>query len=156
MKRSSRSYLGIYTTGVAALFLAGFFLLVVFGAQSYRRTVSSQTENNRDRALLSYFETCISGNDTRGAVHLRDSEYGQVLEISDGSAGYGLRIYAFEGKLYETYALLGSALTPGSDIAIGDTELFQAEFLREDLLQVTTDAGSTLIRLRSEESVEDS
>ena len=53
MKEDNRSPLGLYTIGIAALFLAGFFLLVVFGAQSYRNTVAGQNGNMRSRALLS-------------------------------------------------------------------------------------------------------
>ena len=45
MKKEHRSPIGLYTIGVAALFLAGFFLLVVFGAQSYRNTVAGQNGN---------------------------------------------------------------------------------------------------------------
>lgn len=156
MKYSFRSYLGIYTIGVAALFLAGFFLLVVFGAQSYRGIVAAQTANNTNRALLSYFATCINSNDANGAVYISDSEYGQVLEIPDGSTGYGLRIYACGGKLYETYEALDAALNPEEDIAIGDTQVFRAEFVQDGLLRITTDAGSTLVALRSEGSGRDS
>lgn len=150
MKRSTRSYLGLYAIGVSALFLAGFFLLVIFGAQTYRGTVYAQAENNKNRALLSYFATCISSNDSGGAVHIIDSEYGQVLQIPDGDSGYGLRIYCYDGQLLETYSSLSADLIPEEDVAIAETQVFQAEMLRDGLLKVTTDAGSTLIRLRSE------
>jgi len=150
LKRATRSYLGLYAIGVSALFLAGFFLLVIFGAQTYRGVVSVQTENNTNRALLSYFATCISSNDRNGAVEIRDSEYGQVLVIPDGDSGYGIKIYCYEGKLMEAYASLSAELMPEEDVAIGQTQLFHAEMLRDGLLKITTDAGSTLIRLRSE------
>ena len=86
MKRTERSPLGFYTIGIAALFLAGFFLLVLFGAQTYRNTVSGQTGNNRTRSLLSYFSTCLRSNDA-GGVEVRDTEYGPALVIPDGDTG---------------------------------------------------------------------
>ena len=150
MKRTTRSYLGLYAIGVSALFLAGFFLLVVFGAQTYRGTVSAQAENNKNRALLSYFATCISSNDSGGAVYISDSQYGPVLQIPDGDSGYGLLIYCHDGELLETYASLSSELVPEEDVAIGRTDVFEAEMLGEGMLRITTDAGSTLVRLRSE------
>lgn len=150
MKRTKRSYLGLYAIGVSALFLAGFFLLVIFGAHTYRGLVSAQAENNKDRALLSYFATCIGSNDQNGAVYIHDSEYGQVLEIPDGDSGYGLRIYCYDGKLMEAYASLTADLVPEEDIAIGQTQVFQAEMLENGMIRITTDAGSTLVRLRSE------
>ncbi|MBQ9032413.1 MAG: DUF4860 domain-containing protein [Parasporobacterium sp.] len=152
MKRSSGSALGFYTIGVAALFLAGFFLLVVFGAQSYRNAVAVQSDNNQKRALLGYFETCISANDAKGSVRVSRSEYGDVLEIPDSNDDYGIRIYLYNGELKETYMALDAALEPEMDVTIGKTAVFQAEFPRDGLLKITTDAGSILIRLRSEES----
>ena len=152
MKRSSGSLLGLYTIGVAALFLAGFFLLVVFGAQSYRNIVNTQTGNNQNRELLGYFKTCISANDSQGSVYISDSEYGPVLEIPDGNTGYGIRIYQTEGELKETYASLEAPLFPKQDTTIGQTGIFEPEFPEEGLLRITTDAGSILIHLRSEGS----
>ena len=59
MKREGTSPLGLYTIGIAALFLAGFFLLVVFGAQSYRDTVGGQNRNGEARAELAYLAAAV-------------------------------------------------------------------------------------------------
>ena len=99
VKRSGNSPLGLYTIGIAALFLAGFFLLVVFGAQTYRNTVEVQTNNNRNRALLSYFQTCVRSSDSAGSVYTVDSEYGPVLIVRDEDTGYGLHIFCWNGQL---------------------------------------------------------
>ena len=69
---------------VAALFMAGFFMLVLFGAMTYRNTVRSQSENYNTRSLIAYLTTCARANDTAGALSVSDSEYGQVLELLDG------------------------------------------------------------------------
>ena len=150
MKQEERSPLGFYTIGIAALFLAGFFLLVVFGAQSDRNTVSGQNDNMRSRALLSYFSTTVKGYDTAGAVSVRDSDYGQVLVIEDGGSGYGLRIYQYQGSLVEDYASLASALSPEEAQVIGETATFALRFQRDDLLSIETDVGNVLLHLRSE------
>lgn len=144
--------MGLYTIGVAALFLAGFLLLVIFGAKSYRNIVLTQSGNNQDRELLGYFKTCIGANDEKGQVYISDSVYGPVLEIPDGNTGYGIRIYQTEGELKETYASLQAELMPEQDVAIGKTEVFLPEFQEEGLLKITTDAGSILIHVRSEGS----
>lgn len=99
MKEERQSPLGVYTIGIAALFLAGFFLLVVFGAQCYRNTVAEQNENMHSRALLSYLSTTVKGYDSAASVRIQDSEYGQVLVISEAGSGYALRIYRYEGNL---------------------------------------------------------
>ena len=43
MKRNSKSLMVFYTIGIAALFMAGFLLLVLFGALTYRDTTMGQS-----------------------------------------------------------------------------------------------------------------
>ena len=112
MKQTDKSSVGLYTIGIAALFLAGFFLLVVFGAQSYRNTVSVQDANMHTRALLSYISTSVKANDVRGAVTVRETAQGQILLIEDSGSGYGLKIYRHDGYLLEEYAALDADLRP--------------------------------------------
>ena len=92
---------GIYTMVVAGLFLAGFFLTVVFGAQTYRQIVAGQTRNNQARVLLSYISTCVRLNDTPGAVSVLEEEGRPVLSIADGDTGFALRIYQEGDRLVE-------------------------------------------------------
>ena len=151
MKRGERSPLGLYTIGIAALFLAGFFLLVVFGAQSYRDTVAEQNDNGATRTLLSYLSTCVRANDTAGAVSVRDSELGPVLVVADGETGYALRLYRTESGLVEDFAAVDAALRPEEAELIGATDTFEITELSDGLLAVDTDAGRVLLRLRSGE-----
>ena len=88
MNKNRHAGLGLYTIGIAALFLAGFFLLVVFGAQSYRSTVGGQNRNMQSRALLSYLSTTVKGYDAEGAVGIdEDAEVGKVLILREGRSG---------------------------------------------------------------------
>ena len=91
--RRSGGLAGIYTMAVAGVFLAGFFLTVVFGAQTYREIAEGQSRNNEARALLSYISTCVRMNDTPGAVRVSREEGEPVLVIADGQSGYAIRIY---------------------------------------------------------------
>ena len=150
MKQSDKNPLGLYTIGIAALFLAGFFLLVLFGARSYRNTVAGQDDNMHTRALLAYLSTAVHGADTEDAVSLRDSEYGPVLVLADGDSGYAQRIYCWEGNLLEDYARTEAPLAPESAQVLGETEQFSAEWTADQLLRVSTDAGSVWLHLRSE------
>ena len=152
MKEQKSSPIGFYTIGIAALFLAGFFLLVVFGAQSYRNTVAGQNDNMQSRALLSYLSTTVKAYDAAGAVSFsEDPEVGQVLALADGSSGYALRIYHKDGILLEDYAAADAGLRPEEAQKLGETAHFEAEKLSDNLLKLGTDAGSVLLHLRSGE-----
>lgn len=150
MKQGERSPLGLYTIGIAALFLAGFFLLVVFGAQSYRNTVAGQDGNDETRALLSYLATVFRANDTAGAVSVEEGEYGQTLIVADGDTGYALHIYRYEGSLVEEYAALSSPLSPEGAQIIAPTEKFELRWLSDKVLAAETDAGRVLLCARAE------
>ena len=153
MKNETRSGLGLYTVGIAALFLAGFFLLVVFGAQSYRNTVSGQNANMHGRALLSYLSTTVKAYDAEGAVEIReDAGRGPVLVLRDFRSGYVLRIYREDGRLLEDFAEEGTDLSPENAQVIGETEQFRAEKDSTGLQRLSTDEGTVLLQLRSEEA----
>ena len=149
MKDTERSPLGYYTIGIAALFLAGFLLLVVLGAHSYRNTVAVQDGNMQTRALLSYLATIVKGNESAGSVTVAEGESGQVLTVADGDSGYAFRLYLQEGQLVEDYAAIDAPLDPTAGQIIGTTNTFAIE---KDgaRLTIETDAGRAFVYLRGE------
>ena len=150
MKQENRHSFGFFVIAVAALFLAGFLMLVIFGARSYRGIVESQETNMRSRELLSYLSTCVKANDTEGAVSVTESGSGTILTVADGATGYAFRIYLRDGRLLEEYAPTDAALEPERAQEIGLTERFDAALADNGVLTVYTDAGRVLLRLRSE------
>ena len=149
MKQTKGSPLGWYTVGIVALFFAGFFLLVLFGALTYRNTARSQSNNYDARSLTAYLITAVRANDSENSVQIFDSPYGTVLSVTDGDSGFAFRIYRYNGHLVEEYEESGAEIAPDSAQTIGDTEVFSAEWLTSDLLAVRTDAGRALIGVRS-------
>lgn len=150
MKEKRHSGLGLYTIGIAALFLAGFFLLVVFGAQSYRNAVGGQNRNLQSRALLSYLSTTVKAYDEDGALRIDENEeLGKVLVLLEGRSGYALRLYRADGCLVEDYARADDALRPEEAQIIGETERFDPVLSVDGLLTVSCDAGKVLLHLRS-------
>ena len=139
---------GLFTIGIAALFLVGFLLLVVFGARTYRGTVESRSRNGEIRAQLSYFSAIVKAGDRSGAVYVRESAYGPSLVVEEPS-GYALRVYCKDGQLLEDYAKADADLRPEGAQVIGRTERFEVE-LEGGLLTVSTDEGQVLLHLRSE------
>ncbi len=151
MEQKRRNPILFLSVSVAALFLLGFLLLVTFGAKSYCDVVDSQYGSMDRRALTSYIAASIKANDCSGMVSVEDSAFGQVLVITDAKLAYALRYYYFGGQLVEDIARVGSPLSPEEAQYIAPTERFSVEFDADGLLCVTTDAGKTLISLRSRE-----
>lgn len=153
-KTGNRNPIGLYTIGIVGLFLIGFFMLVIFGARSYQGTVASDSGNREERAILSYISTSIRDNDSRGAVSIRESGYGDLLEIRDGDTGYSLKIYQYEGKLMEDFGKAGAEPDLKNDQVIGDCSSFELDMPRNDIVTVKTEQGKILVNLRSEERSE--
>lgn len=151
MKHSGKNPILAFAVGVVALFLSGFLLLVVFGAGSYRDLVDSQYGNMDERGLTAYLAASVKANDARGAVGVEDSLYGPVLVVTDQSSGYALRYYRYESALVEDFAQAGSPLAPEQAQRIAPTERFELEQPAEGLIAVYTDAGRTLLSIRSGE-----
>ena len=144
MDREKSSLLGLYTIGIAALFLLGFLLLIVFGAQVYSDSVTGQDGNSQTRALRSYLVTCTQ---TAAAedLNVQDSAEGQVLEIRDSGTAYGLRVFLHDGSLVEYYGRLDVELDPKQAQPVAKTSVFAVEQIEEDVYAVTTDAGRVLL-----------
>ena len=151
MKHSKSSPLGLYTIGIAALFLAGFLLLVVFGAKNYQSTVNVQNGNMETRSVLSYLATTVRAYDAAGAISVEETQEGACLRIADGDTGYALRIYQRDGELLEDYAPADAALQPEEAQPIGPTRTLDIQRLDGGLLRIRTDEGQVLLHLRSEE-----
>ena len=151
MKQNGKNPTLFLSVGLAALFLLGFLLLVAFGARSYRDAVDSQYANMDARALGAYLAASVKANDSRNALRAEESAYGQVLVVKDESSGWALRYYRYEGQLVEDFALDEAPLEPEEAQKIGSTERFSIEFGDGGLVTVTTDAGRTLLCLRSGE-----
>ena len=140
---------GFFMIGIAAVLIASIFMLVVFGAHSFRGTAAGQDDNNNTRALGSYLSTVARSGDRSGAFTIsEDPTYGQVLLIADGDSGYGLHIYQYEGQLMEDYARLESEPNPERSQVIADTNVFEVR-KTGSIFEVYTDAGRVLLHPRS-------
>lgn len=138
-----------YAIGIAGAAMAVFFLLIMSGTAAYRGTVAARKENNSDRVLLSYVQAAVKSGDSEGAVRIYEADGGPIVSVEEADSGYGIRIYRHEGKLMADYGKIGQALNPSGALAIGETEVFQVEYLGNDVYRVDTDAGRALFHVRS-------
>ena len=148
MKQSKTPSAGLFTIGIAALFLLGFLLLVIFGAQTSRNTVNSQYGNNDTRAVLSYLSAVVKANDVNGAVSVEETDGMQVLVLED-SSGYAMRIYCRDGYLLEDYAPMGSPLDPENAQQIAPNQVFEVSMIADFTWRIVTDEGENILHLRS-------
>ncbi|MBQ1306813.1 MAG: DUF4860 domain-containing protein [Erysipelotrichaceae bacterium] len=146
--KKKESYSGLFIIGITAFFLGCFMLLIVFGVGVYRNVVEMQNQTNSLRSLSSYLLTVSKVGET--GISVEEGAYGKMLVIEDGDTGYGNRIYVYEGELLEDFGKIGGKLYPDAAIRIAETEVFTIEELKNDLLKITTSAGSVYIHMLEE------
>ena len=142
--KRNHPFLGLYTIGIAALFLIGFLTLVVFGAGSYRGIVESREENNLDRASLAYITTVTKSAD-QGAISVGKGPEGDMLVIAEKDTGYETRVYLSDGALKEEYRDAEQKTAPDKASTIVKTDTFTIEDMGKGLLKVTTGEGQVFV-----------
>ena len=152
MKEQKSSPLGYYMLGICALFLAGFLMMVILGAEVYRQTTDSQSRNNQTRALLSYLATVVRANDMSGAIHVREGAApdGRLLLVAEDGSGYASRIYPYKEYLVEDYGEAEGDFDPEHALKIGKIDTFAIDWSEEqNSLRITANNNDLLIYLRS-------
>ena len=149
MKKSGSRMIGevIMMITMAILFVV-ILLLVVLSAVSYQRAVEIQDGNGNARAILSYVITAVKAN-SANPVNTEERDGLPVLVIEETGTGYEQQIFYSGGKVYEAYGETGMTPDPGDALLIGETELFEMNWLEDDLLEIRTDAGNSYVRVRS-------
>ena len=131
---------------IAVLFLV-ILLLVVFTARSYQHGVDSQYENDAQRIVCAYVATAVKDHDG-GEVTPTDFDGHPGISIADGETGFAHKIYLSDGELMEEYSRSDMPVNPQTASKIGETSLFEIEYISENLLEIKTDKGASYVNVR--------
>ena len=144
MRKDGKGSGEILSTITIFVLFAVILILVVFSASSYRNGNSQQSDNDNKRAILSYVITAVK---TSSADTVEPAEFdgapGIVLRETDKS--YEQRIYMHGGKLLVEYVRSDIPADPANAFEIGSINSFEASYIRDGLLEVKTDLGTTYI-----------
>lgn len=131
---------------IAVLFLV-ILLLVVFTARSYQHGVDSQYENDTQRIVCAYVATAVKNHDG-GEVTPMDFDGNPGISIADGETGFAHKIYLSDGQLLEEYSRADMPVNPQTASKIGETSLFEIQYISENLLEIKTDKGASYVNVR--------
>ena len=131
---------------IAVLFLV-ILLLVVFTARSYQHGVDSQYENDTQRIVCAYVATAVKDHDG-GEVAPMDFDGYPGISIADGETGFAHKIYLADGQLLEEYSRSEMPVNPQTASKIGETSLFEIQYISDNLLEIKTDKGASYVNVR--------
>ena len=95
-------------------------LLVLFGAQMYRGTVTRAQKNNANRVLSSYVRSMIRAEDAEDSVRIE--EYDDIVTVAlheyIEDKEYVTWLYGYEGGLYEQFTSADRPFLPQNGVRI--------------------------------------
>ena len=112
-RKNSRHMIDIlFTLALFGVFAICALMVVMMGAEVYRKGVQDMQNNFDTRTSLSYIATKLRRGDTQGAIATEKigDESALVIVESIGGTEYATWIYCYEGSLREVYTL--KELTP--------------------------------------------
>lgn len=133
-----------------SVFVVVDLLALVAGASSYGSLISMQNDNDARILSLGPIASSVHANDSTGGVASGEGPEGRALVLiqSDAAGSYETRIYLYEGNIVQEYSLAGAPYTPQKATVLAASETFDFSY-ENDLLTVTTDAGSVKVALRN-------
>ena len=141
----------------SVLLFAGFvvvdLLAIVAGTSAYGSITRMQASNDQMIMTLGPVTSTVRANDVAGGVAVSDEgPEGRALVLvqRDKLSGetYETRIYLYEGRIVQEYALGGSPYTPDRATALAKSDTFDFAYA-DGVLTVTTDAGVAKVALRN-------
>jgi hypothetical protein len=151
--RSIGSGMGMHR--VFAIILFAVFVIVdlialVVGTHSYGSITEMQSRNDQLIMTTGPILSNVRASDAAGGVATGKGPEGHslVLVEHDSQGSYETRIYLYEGKIVQEYALGGSPYTPEKATALADSSTFTFSY-ENGLLTIATDAGISKVALRN-------
>lgn len=166
MKRSSQKHSieNVFVLVLFAIFAMTVVAVLALGANQYKSLVERDNNAYNKRIITSYVSAQIRGYDRTDAVEVGgfaspdvDDEVNtlHLLEKIDGIR-YDLKIYYYQGKVYELFAAEDAEMKPEDGVAIMDAKDLHFE-KKGSLIRITSKdsegrQNEATVSLRSEES----
>ncbi len=151
--RSSR----VYTVILLAVFFVVMMGGLAAGVSMYQSVANNQIDTNMARMQSGLLASNVRSNDTAGALGTGNGPEGRALvltEKADDGSVYEMRIYLYEGKIVQEYAVAGAAYNPERAQTLLESSQFDFR-LRGNLLSIYTDQGATNVAMRSSQGGEE-
>lgn len=156
---------GVFVLLLFAVFAIAIVAVLALGANSYQNLVERDNEAYNRRLITSYVAAKIRNNDVKDAVEVggfvdAEEEDGidtlHLYEYIEGEL-FDLRIYCYEGQLYELFTLASNEIEPeaGNPIMEAESLSFEKEgsCIRIDAVDKSGYENSVTVALRSESGV---
>ena len=143
MGKNNHAISGVFVFLLLGIFAIFSTIMVVMGAKAYRGMVEKADVHNSIRVASSYIRTMLRSNDETGVLRVEDVNGIQTITMeNDYGDIYVTRIYLYDGKLREWFALAEIPFEPANGETVCSLDTMQAE-LKDGLLHVVVSEHGT-------------
>ena len=136
MGKNNHAISGVFVFLLLGIFAIFSTIMVVMGAKAYRGMVEKADVHNSIRVASSYIRTMLRSNDEAGVLRVEDVDGVQTITMeNDYGDIYVTRIYLYDGKLREWFALADIPFEPANGETVCSLDTMQAES-KDGLLHV--------------------
>lgn len=130
----------LFTLALFCVFAGAALMVVLIGANVYKKTVSTMDANFSMRTSVTYVSAKIRQNDTYAAVYLDELDGLPALVMEQDVDGqiYETWIYHYDGSLRELFVRKGNAAEAAHGMAIVEIDYFEVNQLADGLLELVS------------------
>ena len=147
MGKSSHAISGVFVFMLLGIFAIFSTVMVVMSAKAYRGMVDSSATHNSMRVASSYIRTMLRSNDESGVLRVEDVDGVQTITMeNDWGDVYVTRIYLYDGKLREWFAMAEIPFVPENGESVCDLDTMTAE-MENGLLHVVVSKNGEVMEI---------
>lgn len=143
----------VFTVLLFLLFVAALLTALAVGTHVYRNLASARTSTDTARLQSALIANTVRARDAAEAVRIDTAPGGgQMLVLTErlDAGDFEVRLYLQDGWIVEEYVPAEAAVGSAGAEKLTASEAFAVSWEDENMLAITTDAGSTFVALRAE------
>lgn len=136
---------------IYVLFVLSLLVALIVGASTYQHVQDVKSSTDDNRTALALLANYVRAGDVAGAVGQGKGPEGKSLVLTETSdaGSYETRIYLYQGKIMQEYAIAGSPYDPARAAEVVSSQTFDFSYADSGLLTIVCDQGTTQVALRS-------
>ncbi len=129
----------LFVLSLFCVFAVSSVLLILFGADIYKKTVQQMEDNYTSRTSIAYITEKIRQSDVEHAIKIISQNDTQILMLTNviNDIPYATSLYEYDGYLYELFARTDLELPLDAGQPVMELHSLSFSQIKQNLLEIT-------------------
>lgn len=129
----------LFVLSLFCVFAVSSVLLILFGADIYKKTVQQMEDNYTSRTSIAYITEKIRQSDVEHAIKIISQNDTQILMLTNviNDIPYAISLYEYDGYLYELFARTDLELPLDAGQPVMELHSLSFSQIKQNLLEIT-------------------